>query len=122
MGTIVMKESKDSDYYIGWSSIVEAPVWGGTRKGVLTRPGVTEERLLRADETGTSSQWVTAAGMRDFSPEEGSWEDDGTIYMQRGLVSRANMFVLTRRVLEDADADVTDLLTPFEDEAKVLPT
>jgi hypothetical protein len=132
MPTIVMKEAPDVDFYIGWSSVVEAPVWGGDRESTLTllrqesdpylrddAPHHPERRLERADETGTSAMWVTTAGMRDKYPEEGSWEDASTIYMQRGLVSRANMFVLTRRILEDDDADVTDLLTPFEDEAEV---
>lgn len=140
MPTIVMKESPDSDFYIGWSSVVEAPVWGADREGALEilrresdpylrddAPHHPEQRLKRADETGTSSMWVTTAAAESPSfaahgyPEDGSWEDTGAIYMQRGIVSRPNMFVLTRRILDDPDADVTDLLKPFDDEDEVRP-
>jgi hypothetical protein len=127
-----MKEAPDVDYYIGWSSVVEAPAWGGTRAEALAilqresdpylmpaAPHHPEQRLKRADETGTSAMWVTAAGLEH--PEEGSWEDSGAIYMQRGTVTRANMFVLARRILENHEADVTDLLEPFEDETEVRP-
>lgn len=138
MPTIVMKESPESDFYIGWSSVVEAPVWGADREGALEilrresdlylrddAPHHPEQRLERADETGTSSMWVTKAAEESPAfaahgyPEDGSWEDSGTIYMQRGMVSRANMFALTRRILADPGADVTDLLTPFDDEDEV---
>lgn len=138
MPTIVMKEAPDVDYYVGWSSVAEAPVFGGTRDEVLAylkresdpwlradAPHHPEQRMKRADETGTTSMWVTKAAEEspEFAahgyPEDGSWEDGSQIYMQRGTVSRANLFILARRVFEDENADVSDLLEPFEDEAEV---
>lgn len=135
MPTIVMKESPESDYYIGWSSVVDAPVFGGNRAEVLeyltrsTDPYLREDaphhplrRLERADETGTTSLWVTTANAESpaFAAhghvEQGCWEDESAIYHQEGVVSRANMFVLARRIFVDGDADVSDLLTPFEDD------
>jgi hypothetical protein len=130
MGTTIMKESPDADYYIAWSSIVEAPLFGGTRAETLAYlwetdqrkpeyvmeidPSHPETRLKRVDECGTSALWG--------NPLSGSWEDEGgEVYEQRGGCSRANLFVLTRRLGEDAGADVTDLLTPFDDEAEVRP-
>lgn len=140
MGSIVIKESPESDYYVEWSSIVEAPTCAGTRTEMLAylqqgsdpwlrkdAPHHPEQRLRRVDETGTSSLWVTKAAEEspEFAahgyPEEGSWDDDSFIYMQRGLLSRANVFALTRRLTEDPGADVSDLLTPLDDEDEVRP-
>lgn len=138
MPTIVMKEAPDVDYYVGWSSVVDAPVFGGTRDEVLAylnresdpwlredAPHHPEQRLRRADETGTTSLWVTKANAEspEFAAhghvEEGCWESGPKIYQQRGLVSRANIFVLARRLFDDESADVTDLLTPFDDDDEV---
>lgn len=122
MGTTILKEAPDVDYYIAWSSIVEAPLFGGTRDEILpylwesddrkpdrireTDPSHPENRLKRVDECGTSALWG--------NPRDGAWGDGGEVYMQRGVVSRANLFVLTRRLGEDEYADVTDLTEPFE--------
>lgn len=124
MGTTVLKEAPDVDYYIGWSSIVEAPLFGGTRAEVITYmwemddrkperirdddPSHPENRLKRADEFGTSALWG--------NPRDGGWDDTGEVYEQRGHVSRANLFVLTRRLGEDEHADVADLIEPFDDD------
>jgi len=124
MGTTVMKEAPDVDYYIVWSSEVEAPLCGGTRAEMLpylwemddrkpdrirgTDPSHPESRLKRADEFGTSALWGR--------PRSGGWDDPGEVYEQRGHVSRANLFVLTRRLGEDEAADLSDLIEPFEDD------
>lgn len=125
MGYQIYKEAPDVDYYVEWSSIVEEPTFGGTRAEMLpylweqddrkpdrirdTDPSHPENRLKRADEFGTSALWG--------SPRDGSWEDEGgEVYMQRGIVSRANIFVLTRRLGEDENADVADLIEPFEND------
>lgn len=133
MGRIVMKESPESDFYVEWSSVVDAPVFAGTRADMLAHlqrdsdpwlredaPHHPEQRLKRADETGTTSLWVTKANEEsaEFAAhgyvEEGCWEDSSFIYHQQGTVTRANLFVLTRRIY--ADEHVGDLLEPFEDE------
>jgi hypothetical protein len=128
MPQFIYKEAPDIDYYVAWSSIVEAPGFTGTRAEMLAHlqrdtdpylrddaPHHPERRLERVDETGTSSRWVESEGMRDRFAEEGSWEDDSYIYMQRGVLTRAKMFELCHRLDADPDADVSDLLKPFED-------
>lgn len=127
MGYQIYKEAADVDYYVEWSSIVEAPIFGGTRDEMLAHlwetdqrkpeyimeidPSHPETRLKRVDKYGTSALWG--------NPRDGGWGTSGEIYMQRGWCPRANVFTLTRRLVEDEAADVTDLLEPFEDEAEV---
>lgn len=136
MGEMIMKEAPDVDFYVGWSSVVDAPTFAGTREEVLAKlvgeadpwlredaPHHPERRLERVDQTGTSSVWVSK--MNEESPtfaahghvDDGCWEDDGKIYKQEGFCRRANIFVLTRRLMEDRDADLSDLLEPFDDDA-----
>lgn len=124
MGYQIYKEAPDADYYIVWSSEVEAPIFGGTREDTLPHlfylddrkpdrihewdESHPERRLTRADQTGTSALWG--------NPRDGSWDDKGgETYRQRGTVSRADLFVLTRRLGEDEKADVSDLIEPFEE-------
>jgi len=114
---MVMKEAPDVDFYVEWSSVVEAPTACGTRDEIArVIGGDVAERLARCDATGTTSLWVETAGMRDRYPEEGAWDDDSFIYMQLGILTRAGVFELARRPM---GADVSDLLTPFEDDAEV---
>lgn len=132
MPSFIFKESPEVDYYVEWSSVVEAPAFTGSRSVMLERlressdswlredaPHHPERRLERCDETGTSSMWVEQQGMRDKYAEEGAWDDDSYIYQQRGVLTRANLFVLCHRTDDDPDADVTDLMTPFDDEDEV---
>ena len=133
MGTIIIKEAQDVDYYVGWSSVVDAPVWTGNREETLAylrrnsdpylrddAPHHPERRLERADATGTTSLWVTKANAEsaEFAAhgyvEEGCWEDDDFIYEQRGILTRANVFVLAHR-LDAGNEDAADLIQPFED-------
>jgi hypothetical protein len=135
MGKIIMKEAPDVDFYVEWSSVVEAPTFAGTRAEMLAHiqrdsdpwlredaPHHPEQRLRRVDETGTSSLWVTKASEESPSfaahgyPEEGSWADNGQIYQQQGFCPRDRLFELTRRVMRGDDP--TDLLEPFDDDAQ----
>lgn len=140
MGSIVMKEAPNIDFYVEWSSVVEAPTAWGNREWMLAHlsrnsdpwlrddaPHHPDQRLKRADETGTTSLWVTKAA--EESPEfaahgyaeDGAWDDETTIYMQRGTLSRANIFVAARRLEADPNDPITDLLTPFDDADEVRP-
>lgn len=126
MGYEIYKEAPDIDYYIVWSSNVDGPVFGGAREELIPelfdlddrRPerihefdsSHPEKRTQRADQYGTSAMWGT--------PRNGGWDDPGMTYRDsrvQGGVKRADMFVLTRRLGEDEDADVSDLVEPFED-------
>lgn len=128
MGTTVMKEAPDVDYYIVWSSVTESPYFGGNREETLAflwdlddrkpdriHPDLAshpENRLKRTDESGSSCM-VKHAGY----PADGAWEDvDGMVYEQKGVVKRSDLFVLTRRLGDDEAADLSDLIEPFEDD------
>lgn len=120
MPSYVVREAPASGFYLIWSDIVEAPLCGGTRAQVaafLIGRGATtgdevEERMARADVAGTSALWPTP-----WRPYLG-WQDvDGTIYEQEGYCPRSRLGELTRRLLAGGNADVSDLLVPFEERA-----
>lgn len=120
MPTIIVKPDRDVDFYLGWSSVVDAPVWFGSRAEVLeddgTRslglwenvPGETITRLDRADEFGTSALYG--------DPRDGGWEDTGFVFMNCGWLPRERLRTLADRLMLDENDPCTDLLDPFEDE------
>lgn len=123
MGTIVIKPDPDLDFYVGWSTIVEAPTWFGSRTDALRYiaedhrrsdgpadpPG---QRLARADKYGSSVKPEADYGF-------GYWDDDGFIYEQRGILPRKHLVEACRRLGRNDEAGVWDLLEPFEDETEV---
>lgn len=118
MGTIVIKPERDVDFYVGWSSIVEAPVWWGDRAEVAeymaddARCGPSDEikkRFARADENGTSS----------YNRRDGGWDDHGFVYEQRGILPRKHLIEACRRLEAGDEPGVWDLLEPFEDGIEV---
>lgn len=120
MGTIIIKPERGEDFYVGWSGIVEAPVWWGTRDEVTRYlvedrrlrgnvDDLPEVRLARADQYGTS----------DMSVREGAWADEGLIYEQRGILPRRHLAEMCQRLAENDEPGVWDLLEPFEDETEV---
>lgn len=84
----IVKPEKDKDFYVEWSTVVDAPTFYGTRADIIEHSKesdwrhIAEERLERADATGTSARWYKA-----------SWEDD-EIYIleQTGTFPRSKMF------------------------------
>jgi len=117
---IVIKPERDVDFYVGWSNIVECPVWWGTRAEATQyleedrqrRGGMDdlpEVRLARADEHGTS----------DMSIRDGGWDDEGFIYEQRGWLRRDRLVEACRRLAANDETGVWDLLDPFDGEAEV---
>lgn len=123
MPTIVIKPERDQDFYVGWSTIVEAPAWFGSRTeaagyiaedhrqhGGPTAP--PEERLARADEYGSSIKPEANFGY-------GYWDHDGFIYEQRGVLPRKHLIEACRLLAAENEPGVWDLLEPFEDEAEV---
>jgi hypothetical protein len=117
VGRILMKESPDVDYYVGWSSIVDAPVFTGNREEALEYLRANHRRkyspddrdspenlLKLVDETGTSQRFkFPTAGC-----PSGAWEHDGFVYEGRAWITRANVFVACHRM--DDDAAIDDLL------------
>ena len=119
MGRQLIKCECDVDFYVEWSSIVDAPTFYGTREQMTaylmheyatgTRRWDFELsevnlRFERADEFGTSM----------FRPLGCGWEDEGEMYMPgHGTIPRAKIRELVERL--DRDEDVSDLLIPFEE-------
>lgn len=123
MGNIIIKPERDQDFYVGWSTIVEAPTWFGSRAeavGYVTEDHRThggpsdppEERLARADRLGSSIKPEAGYGF-------GYWDDEDFIYEQRGTLPRKHLIEACRLLAADDEAGVWDLLEPFEDEAEV---
>lgn len=90
MSSYIVKPKPDEDFYIYWSSVVDAPTMWGTRAEMaqaLDRRGRDEGepvRFARADETGTSSLdgfedwdttefWVHNIGDKPFIVERENW-------------------------------------------------
>ncbi|MFG3710862.1 hypothetical protein [Micromonospora sp. NPDC047730] len=127
MPSIVIKPDRDRDLYVYWSTVVEAPVAWGDRASMLDHltsefrrhhPGAIPDsisdpgrRLDRADLNGTSA----AGGFAFF----GRWDDDGLIYEQRGILPRHHLARACELLEAGQDAEVWDLLEPFEDETEV---
>lgn len=119
MPSYLVKPERDVDFYVLWSTVTESPhAWGtaewfrseeteldgwGNRHRPLTR------RLESADLNGTSA--LEPKGENPFY----GWADDGFVYRQLGILPRANLPELCRRLDLEADPDVSDLLEPFED-------
>jgi hypothetical protein len=124
MGRVLIKEAPDVDFYVEYSTVVEAPVFAGTRQEMdrflrtevrrlnfydaVLRPEAVEAQFDKADEMGS-----TAPGW------EGAWDDEFTIMEQRGLCPRARIGEFARRYLAGDSQAAYDLLEPFEDDVEV---
>jgi hypothetical protein len=112
MGSTVIKPSRDEDWYVVWSSVAELPLAFGDRAYIRAflhdyDDRELEARLQRADDQGTSATW--ADGLR-FTDEF------CLIFEQRGVLRRQHVKALCICIGNDSDADVADLLEPFDDE------
>lgn len=121
MGHIVIKPDRNQDFYVNWSTVVEAPLDWGDRAEMLDvlsdewrrehgshipMAGISapHPRLLRADVNGSSSF------LGEFD-----WSEEQVIYMQRGWLARKDL-PRACELLEAGRADkVLGLLTPFEE-------
>lgn len=128
MGRQIVKVAPDVDAYLEWSSIVDAPVWAGTRDELLEylvgehehRGAVdlrdveaVRERIARADETGSSGH----------APFGYGWTTEEMLVMEGGgpgMLPRARLgeaYALLRAEMEDGPVtDLAPLLTELEDE------
>lgn len=116
MGRIIIKPSRDEDFYIEWSSVVEAPTAFGSRDEMLAYledDGV--DRLSRAYETGTSAMFRCVSAGREGALYCGFDDPGAFIYKQEGMLSRDRLRPLCERLRDDPKADVSDLLDAFED-------
>lgn len=126
MGQAIVKAAKDRDLYLIWSSVVDAPVWVGDRAELLEHlwdeyrrehpnstpnPGYgPEDRIARADRTGTSM----------IDPPVYGWDDDAIIVMEGSPddgwyhIRRDRLADYAEALLRDDDAAATALLECFE--------
>lgn len=118
MACIVIKPEPDRDLYVCWSTGVEAPAAAGDR--TLMRQHLTEyhanngdpdERLTRADINGTSA----TGGYAFF----GRWDCEGLAYEQRGILPRRHLARAVELLDAGREAEVWDLLEPFEGDREV---
>lgn len=117
---LLIKCSKEDDFYVAWSENTESPHWHGTR-AEAAEYGYTEERINRADKNGTSS-WPMIDTERMIPWEGGpfyAWDDAGMIAEQRGFLPRRHLREYALRYAAGNEQGAFDLLEPFEDEAEV---
>ena len=112
----IVKVAPDEDFYVEWSSIVEAPTAFGDREGMQAHLASTDalgdgKRIDRADATGSSA--IGGWGW--------TWEHETTIYQQQGNLPRRNLRALCARLAKDEHADCKDLLLPFDDDLSGVP-
>lgn len=118
MPSYLLKVERGRDEYVGWSDVVEAPVFVGDESVALrwlqdqkrcSEPCCYQkqvlDRLERARRTGTSS-------LNGFY----EWGND-LIAEQRGFLPRECVGLYARALLVDDNRDEADsYLQPFEDE------
>ncbi len=122
MVTIIVKPERETDFYVGWSTNSESPVWWGTH--VQAHQYLTEDakkpygdrtdpdvRLDRADINGTSA----LGGFAFF----GRWDYEAFIYEQRGYLPRWRLTEVCHLLAAEDEAGVWDLLEPLEDGMEV---
>lgn len=117
MPSYIVKASRDEDWYVKWSTIVDAPCGHGTRAQLERMyPGVaTPDRFQRADERGTSADWPDwPINRMPFG-----WNDAAFIVMEGApdaedgcwLLPRANLRAYCER---NATGDMAAGLLTFE--------
>ena len=121
MPSYIVKASPDEDYYVMWSTVVDAPTFAGTRAEMetchyLTPQDVAPERFARADQYGTSAQWgADEPGQEIIRPY--GWDTAECVYQGEdayALLPRDRLREFCDRLGRDEPVD--DLLVPTEDD------
>jgi hypothetical protein len=102
----VVKVSHGTDLYVAWTHQAEEPQWLGSRADALAA-GCTEDRLKRADATGSS-----------YFPGEPGWFFDGregTVAEQRGTLPREKLSAYVSAWMDDKLTEAYRMLEPFDD-------
>jgi hypothetical protein len=116
MGSQIIKVAPDQDLYLAWSSVVDAPTMVGTRAEFaehLNKPR-RGEYWLREDEVEAILRRADATGSSAHRPLGITWDDEGPMYQQQGILPRARLVEYARRLLVNVDAEPDGLLEPFE--------
>lgn len=125
MPTYILKVSPEKDLYIGWSSVTDSIHFWGTREEVIEREideakrradeivraarSEAEQRLDRADETGTSALWG--------NPPVYGFQSEGLVWQNSGVLPRERIEEMLGTYNDSiGDFEGEHLLKPFEDD------
>lgn len=114
MPSFVVKPNRDEDFYVYWSTVVDAPTAFGSRAEMLQHHEITPDRMRRADLNGTSAHDV-----RDYG-----WDDRAFLVCNIDFAERRNdhSYSVPRKKVRElcerlhAGKDVGDLLVPEKNE------
>lgn len=114
MPSYIIKPEREQDFYVMWSTIVEAPTGWGSRAELTEdqwwdTSEMSPERFARVDEFGTSCLETGREGYRSYGYED----PYSMIYMQRGLLRRDRLRQACQRLAADPMDRITDLLEPL---------
>lgn len=122
MPTYVLKVDPDLDLYVEWSTVVDDACRVGTRAEMLEtlrravppgydpQPGsAPEDRLRRADESGTTALWPSAVD------PFGGWGDRYLMVQQRGLLPRGRLSAYLAAHADGNETRAYALLEHFDD-------
>lgn len=122
---IVVKCDPTEDLYLVWNRVADGPEFVGDRMALMQYLGsgrteptqngeeTIQERIRRADTTGTSCRPDPNPNVSVY-PLDGSWEDSGFVYDQRGWLPRERLSDFARAILDNQDELV--YLDPFDDD------
>lgn len=119
MPSFIIKPKRDEDFYVEWSTVVDAPTFWGDREAMsnrfISRPqaGDDGKRMERADAKGSSC----AGDIADWY----TFDDRTFIWAQMGILDRDDL----KPACDLMDAghqydgpEIAKLLTPFEDDSE----
>lgn len=116
MPRFIMKDRPDADWYVMWSTIVDAPVFAGTRAEFWTEfgaEGAACERFERADATGTSL----------IDGEVGGWDDESILVANlpeggpdEGNIARRDLRAFVEAIAGGRNAEALAFVQAFPDE------
>lgn len=115
MSTYLIRTAPDADVYVVWSTVIDGPVYAGTRVEVYdhllnqavqrAKPEVLSDLQLAA-EAGTSIQYV----LPGESCPPGAWADDNLQYGGDRQLPRAKLHEFIELWMQDKDETAEALL------------
>lgn len=130
MPSYIIKATPTEDFYVMWSTVVDAPTRWGTRAEIVRQcwdvRDVAPERFVRANENGTSAAWPDWPA--DDQPY--GWSDEGWMVREciphddngAWVLPRANLRAFCEALGAQEDARHLLTLEPYDDEPTPAPT
>lgn len=112
MPSYIVKPDRVRDFYVLWSTIVDAPTAFGTRAELTAEADLgpqAAERFARADEFGSSCR------VGETAPWYG-WDYKAIIYNQQGILRRHRLRAVCELLRVGDAAGVKLLLDQFKEE------